>query len=208
MLAMLRTNHLIMPHTRYIIAMGVVVVVSNVLVQYQLGPWLTWGALTFPFAFLITDLVTRLHGVATAKRVIGIGVLVGIASSFVAALYALTTLRIAIASAVAFLVAQLTDMKLFDRFRQLAWWKTPIISSTVGSVIDTFLFFGIAFSALTFALLPDDSTGVLEVVPLLGVGPELPLWMSLAVADLGIKFVFALLLLIPYRVVINREGRT
>jgi uncharacterized integral membrane protein (TIGR00697 family) len=123
----------------------------------------------------------------------------------VAAYFALTTLRIAVASATAFVVAQLTDMKLFDALRKLAWWKTPVISSTIGSVLDTFLFFGIAFSAFTFALSPDGSDWAMESVPLLGVGPEYALWVSLAVADLGIKILFALLMLIPYRVLIDRE---
>ena len=189
----------------YILAMSVVIVTSNVLVQYPLGPWLTWGALTFPFAFFITDLVTRFHGVTTAKKVIGAGVVAGIVISFVAAYYTLTTLRIAVASATAFLVSQLTDMKLFDSLRKLAWWQTPIISSSIGSVLDTLIFFGIAFSAMSFALSPDGNDWAMENVPLLGVGPELALWVSLAVADLGIKLLFALLMLIPYRVLIGRD---
>jgi queuosine precursor transporter len=194
-----------MHHYTYILAMSVVIVTSNVLVQYPLGPWLTWGALTFPFAFLITDLVTRFHGVATAKKVIGAGVLAGIVFSFVASYYALTTLRIAVASATAFAVSQLTDMKLFDSLRKLAWWQTPIISSSIGSVLDTLIFFGIAFSAMSFALSPDGNDWAMESVPLLGVGPDLALWVSLAVADLGIKLLFALLMLIPYRVLIGRD---
>jgi queuosine precursor transporter len=189
----------------YILAMSAVIVVSNMLVQYPLGQWLTWGALTFPFAFLITDLVTRFHGTDNAKKVIGMGLLVGIVFSFLASFFSLTTLRIAVASATAFLIAQLTDMKLFDSLRNLAWWKTPIISSTVGSVLDTFLFFGIAFSAFTFALSPDGNSWAMEAVPLLGFGPETALWISLAIADLGIKLLMVLVMLIPYRVLIRRN---
>lgn len=191
--------------TKYIIAMTVVIVVSNILVQYQLGQWLTWGALTFPFAFLVTDLVTRFYGVKTAKKVIGAGLVAGIVFSFIASFFSITTLRIAIASATAFLVAQLTDMKIFDSLRNLAWWKTPVISSTVGSILDTFLFFGIAFSALTFTVFPDDHTWAMESVPFLGFGPEVALWVSLAAADLGIKLLILIILLVPYRYVISRR---
>jgi uncharacterized PurR-regulated membrane protein YhhQ (DUF165 family) len=187
--------------------MSAVIVVSNMLVQYPLGDWLTWGALTFPFAFFVTDLATRLHGVTLAKRVIGVGVLVGIGFSFVASFFALTTLRIAIASAIAFFLAQLTDMKIFDRFRGLAWWKTPMISSTIGSILDTFIFFSIAFSTATFLLLPDSNTWATELVPVLGIGPMLPLWVSLALADLGIKLVLATFMLLPYRLVLTRIAR-
>lgn len=179
--------------------MGLVVILSNILVQYPLGAWLTFGAITYPFAFLVTDIVNRLHGQAQAKRVIIFGVIVGIMASVVAAFFAVTTLRIAIASATAFLVAQLFDIKIFDRFRNLAWWKGPAISSAVGSVVDTFLFFGIAFSAATYVLMADGNSWALEPAPLLGVGPVLPLWVSLAVADLGVKMVMLLALLLPYR---------
>lgn len=201
-LNMFKNHHL---HA-YIVAMTVVIVTSNILVQYPLGQWLTWGALTFPFAFLLTDLATRLHGVATAKRVIGAGAIVGILFSFVASFFALTTLRIAVASAIAFLVAQLTDMKLFDRLRNLAWWKTPLISSSIGSVLDTFIFFGIAFSSLTFTLWPDGNAWALDPVPIWGIGPVFPLWVSLALADLMIKLVLSLLMLLPFRMVLHRHS--
>ncbi len=180
--------------------MGTVVIFSNILVQYPLGAWLTWGALTYPLAFLVTDIVNRLRGQADARRVIFFGLVVGILASLVAAFFEVTTLRIALASATAFLVAQLFDVQVFDRLRNLPWWQGPAISSALGSVVDTFLFFSIAFSGLTYALLADGNNWALELAPLLGVGPVLPLWVSLAVADLGIKIVMLLVLLVPYRV--------
>jgi queuosine precursor transporter len=195
-------------HTRALLtpmlAMGAIIAVSNVLVQYPLGTWLTYGALTYPFAFLVTDLVTRTHGETSARRVIGVGFVVGILSSLVASFFALTTLRIALASASAFLVAQLLDVKIFTRLRNYAWWQRPAISSTLASIVDTILFFSIAFSATTFFLLPDGNTWAQELVPFLGVGYLLPLWMSLAVADLAIKLVMVLVLLPPYRALSSR----
>jgi queuosine precursor transporter len=189
-----------------VLAMGGLVVASNVLVQYPLGQWLTWGALTFPVAFFITDIATRFYGVRIAQRTIVFGALVGIVASVLASWWSLTTLRIAIASTVAFLFAQLTDMKIFDKLRKFAWWKAPIVSSVIGSTIDTLLFFGIAFSALTFTILPDANVWATEIVPLWGIGPEAPLWISLALADLVIKLMFALILLVPYRFFIKRYG--
>jgi uncharacterized integral membrane protein (TIGR00697 family) len=183
----------------YMLAMGSIIAVSNVLVQYPLGTWLTYGALTYPVAFLVTDLANRAYGPEGAKRVILIGFLVGIVASLCATVLALTTFRIAIASATAFLVAQLLDVKVFDRLRNLPWWQTPALSSAIGSVVDTFLFFGIAFSATTYLLIADGNDWALEVVPLLGIGRELPLWVSLAFADLGIKLAMIFVLLLPYR---------
>ena len=180
-------------------AMGGVIALSNVLVQYQLGNWLTYGALTYPLAFLVTDVVTRHYGSASARRVIGVGFAVGILCSFLAELVDLTTLRIAIGSAVAYFVAQSLDVRVFEHFRNLTWWKTPIISSTIGSVVDTFIFFSIAFSGVTFAFLSDGNDWALENVPLLGIGPVLPLWVSLALADLFVKIILLPVLLIPYR---------
>ena len=188
----------------FMAAMGGVIALSNVLVQYQLGDWLTYGALTYPLAFLVTDVVTRLHGSVAARRVIGVGFVVGIICSFLAELVDLTTLRIAIGSATAFIVAQSLDVQVFEHLRNLAWWKTPIISSTIGSLIDTFIFFSIAFSGVTYAVFADGNDWALEQIPLLGIGPVFPLWVSLAVADLFVKIVLLPILLIPYRALTNK----
>lgn len=187
------------------LAMAGVIVVSNVLVQYPLGPWLTYGALTYPLAFLITDLVTRNHGLKVAKQVILVGLIVGILASLLASFFDVTTLRIAIASATAFLVAQILDVKVYLRLQHLAWWKTPVLSSVIGSIVDTFIFFSIAFSATTYALLLDGNVWAQEIAPLLGIGRQFPLWVSLAVADLGIKLLMVLVLLLPYRLLIQNK---
>lgn len=188
-------------------AMGVVIALSNVFVQYPLGAWLTYGALTYPLAFLVTDIVTRRYGAAAARRVIGIGFAVGVVCSVLAAFAELTTLRIALGSATAYLIAQFLDVRVFLHLKHLAWWKTPLISSTLGSVVDTFVFFSIAFSALTYGILADGNDWAQEVAPLLGVGPELPLWVSLALADLMVKLVLLPILLVPYRA-LTRANRS
>jgi len=181
------------------LAMGAIIALSNILVQYPLGQWLTYGALTYPLAFLVTDLVTRTRGASIAKRVIIVGFMVGIVSSLIASTLELTTLRIAIASGVGFLAAHFLDVFVFQRLRHLSWWQTPALSSTLASVVDTFLFFSIAFSATTFALFIDGNTWAQELVPLLGFGPTFPLWVSLAVADLAVKLLLVIPLLLPYR---------
>lgn len=183
----------------FVVSMGVVLVLSNVLVQYPMGNWLTYGALTYPFAFLVTDITTRLWGESAARRVILFGFVVGILCSAVAAMFDVTTARIAFASGLAFIVAQLLDVKVFMCLRELTWWKTPFISSSVASVVDTTIFFFVAFSAFTFALFPDGNVWALEEVPLLGFGPTVPLWVSLALADLLVKFLILPALLLPYR---------
>jgi queuosine precursor transporter len=190
-----------------IIAMAVVVTASNFLVQFpldaQLGAIdlaeiLTWGAFTYPLAFLVNDLTNRHFGPRAARGV----VLVGFAIAVVMSIF-LASPRIAIASGAAFLTAQLLDVSIFDRLRAAKWWKAPLVSSTMGSVIDTILFFGIAFAA-TFAFL-DTGLGREDAslgfgVPLLSVGPEVPLWVSLALGDFIVKMIVALALLAPYKV--------
>jgi queuosine precursor transporter len=181
------------------LVMAGVILLSNILVQYPLGTWLTYGALTYPLAFLVTDIVNRLCGVDAAKRVIVIGFLTGVFASLVASQFDVTTLRIAIASGTAFVVAQMLDVYVFSQMRHLPWWQGPTVSSTLGSLLDTMLFFSIAFSAFSFSLIPDVNDWALASVPLLGVGPVLPLWVSLALADLGIKLLMVMVLLLPYR---------
>lgn len=190
--------------TRYlpgILAMAAIVVASNILVQFVIGDWLTWGAFTYPFAFLVTDVMNRVYGKAAARRVVLAGFAAGVICSLVAAGLDKTTLRIAVGSGTAFLVAQLLDVKLFDMLRKGRWWVAPLVSSLAGSVVDTALFFGIAFSS---ALPADANTGwANEVVPLLGYGPETALWMSLATADWMVKFALALLALVPFKLAIR-----
>ena len=188
-----------------ILAMAAVVLASNVLVQVQLGAWLTWGALTYPFAFLVTDVTNRLQGMRAARTVVMWGFAAGVACSLVGtqvegAFGPLVTWRIAIGSGVAFLAAQGLDVVVFDRLRGGAWWRAPLVSSVLGSALDTALFFTLAFSAaLPFGPAMGDVGWAAEAVPLLGLGPVVPLWVSLAVADWGVKMALALLALAPFR---------
>ena len=189
-----------------VIAMAIVVVVSNVLVQHLFNDWLTWGAFTYPIAFLVTDLTNRALGAEKARRVVFAGFLIGVVCSLVASQFVneygdpLVTLRIAIGSGTAFLVAQLVDVAIFNRLREGTWWRAPLASSLIGSALDTALFFSIAFSATFSFIDPADPNGwALDPVPLLGAGPVLPLWVSLAVADFAVKLVLAALALIPFR---------
>lgn len=181
-------------------AMAAIVVASNILVQHLFGDWLTWGAFTYPFAFLVTDLTNRALGAATARKVVLSGFLVGVACSFVASTFDATTLRIALASGSAFLAAQMLDVAVFDRLRRGSWWRAPLVSSLLGSTLDTALFFSIAFSS-TFAFIDpaDDVSWANALAPLLGAGPAAPLWVSLAVADFGVKLGLALVALAPFR---------
>lgn len=185
-----------------ILAMATVVLASNILVQFLLGDWLTWGAITYPVAFLVTDVTNRVHGVTAARKVVVAGFVVGVTCSLIAAGFDKTTMRIAIGSGAAFLTAQLIDVTIFDRLRFREWWQAPFLSSLVGSALDTILFFSIAF----IALLPHDAnTGwANEAVPMLGFGPTLPLWVSLGVADWLVKMALAILALVPYRGIVRK----
>ena len=193
-----------------ILAMAAVVVASNILVQFLFGNWLTWGAFTYPLAFLVTDVMNRVYGSATARKVVFAGFLTGVACSMIGTQIVgefgpLVTWRIAIGSGLAFLTAQLLDVAIFDRLRAGAWWRAPLASTLVGSTVDTALFFTIAFSAsLTFIEPANDVSWAGEVLPLLGMGPEAPLWVSLAVADWGVKLALALLALVPFRLIVGR----
>ncbi len=185
-----------------ILAMAATVLASNILVQFLLGDWLTWGALTYPFAFLVTDVTNRVQGSVAARKVVIAGFIVGVLCSLTAAALGATTPRIAVASGTAFLLAQLLDIRVFDWLRQRDWWQAPFLSSLVGSVLDTVLFFTIAFAAF---LPVDANTGwANEAVPLLGAGPLAPLWASLAVADWGVKLALALLALVPFRLIVRK----
>ena len=193
-----------------IVAMASIVVASNILVQFLLGDWLTWGALTYPFSFLVTDLMNRLHGPAMARRVVFVGFIVGVACSFIGTQIQgefgpLVTWRIAAGSGIAFLVAQLLDISVFDRLRAGSWWRAPVVSSVIGSAVDTALFFTIAFSAALAFVEPGNDVGwANEIKPLVGTGPDAPLWVSLAVADFGVKLALALVALVPFRLFVTR----
>jgi uncharacterized integral membrane protein (TIGR00697 family) len=195
-----------------IFAMAAIVVASNILVQHLFGQWLTWGAFTYPFAFLVTDLTNRFQGPAAARKVVWAGFATGVACSLVGTQIMgefgpLVTLRVALASGIAFLCAQMLDVTIFDRMRRDAWWKPPLVSTLLSSTLDTALFFTIAFSAALAALEPaNDVSWAGEMLPLLGVGPVLPLWVSLATADWLVKLALALVALLPFRLILRRFG--
>ncbi len=197
-------------HLPGILAMATVVVASNILVQFLFGQWLTWGAFTYPVAFLVTDVMNRVYGVAAARRVVFAGFVVGVISSLIGTQIMgefgpLVTLRIAIGSGLAFLTAQLLDVAIFDRLRAGSWWRAPLASTLVGSSVDTALFFSIAFSAsLTWIEPGNDVSWAGDILPLLGSGPETPLWVSLAVADWFVKLSLALVALVPFRMITAR----
>ncbi|SNR37744.1 hypothetical protein SAMN06265370_103158 [Puniceibacterium sediminis] len=190
--------------------MAAIVLASNILVQFLFGNWLTWGAFTYPFAFLVTDLMNRIYGARAARQVVFAGFVVGIVCSLIGTQIMgeygpLVTWRIAIGSGVAFLTAQMLDVAIFDRLRTGAWWRAPLASTLVGSSVDTMLFFSIAFSgALSFIEPANDVSWAAEALPLLGFGPLVPLWVSLAVADWGVKLGLALIALIPFRVIVSK----
>ena len=193
-----------------ILAMAATVVASNILVQFLFGQWLTWGAFTYPVAFLVTDLTNRIYGAAAARKVVFAGFVTGIVCSLIGTQIMgefgpLVTWRIAIGSGLAFLTAQLLDISVFNRFRTGSWWRAPLVSTLVGSTVDTAIFFTVAFSALLTGLEPaNDVSWAGEILPLLGVGPDLPLWVSLAVADWSVKLLLALLALLPFRLIVGK----
>ena len=190
--------------------MAAIVVASNILVQFLFGQWLTWGAFTYPLAFLVTDVMNRVYGVGPARRVVFIGFLVGVACSLIGTQIMgeygpLVTWRVAVGSGLAFLTAQMIDVAIFDRLREGNWWKAPLASTLVGSSLDTAIFFFIAFSqALVFIAPGNDVSWANEALPLLGAGPMVPLWVSLAVSDWLVKLSLALIALIPFRAIVSK----
>lgn len=195
-----------------VLAMTAIVVASNILVQYPLGAFLTWGALTYPFAFLVTDLTNRLQGPTAARRVVLAGFAAGIVCSFIGTRIMgefgpLVTFRIALGSGLAFLCAQLLDIAVFNRLRQGNWWKAPLVSTLMSSTLDTAIFFTTAFSALFIFLEPaNDVSWATAPAPLLGLGPEAPFWVSLAVGDWLVKLLLALVALLPFRLAVAKLG--
>tara|TARA_B100001063_G_C16577538_1_gene459094 strand:- start:34 stop:579 length:546 start_codon:yes stop_codon:yes gene_type:complete len=167
--------------------MGLVVVLSNYLVQFPiqyfgLNEILTYGAFSYPVTFLITDLANRTYGKLVARKIVYVGFTIGVLLTlFVSTNFSdIISIRIAIGSGVAFFIAQNLDVQIFDYLRKKIWYVAPLASSIIGSITDTFLFFSIAFYA----------TGIS--------------WVSLAFGDLAVKLLIALLMLIPFRLVINK----
>jgi len=194
--------------------MAIIVVASNILVQYLFGNWLTWGAFTYPLAFLVTDVMNRVYGAQAARKVVFAGFLVGVACSLIGTQIMgefgpLVTVRIAIGSGIAFLTAQLLDVGIFAALRNGTWWKAPLVSTLIGSTVDTALFFSIAFStSLAFIEPGNDVSWAGEILPILGFGPLAPLWVSLAIADWSVKLSLALIALAPFRLITARIAPT
>ena len=168
------------------VLMGVVVLVSNYLVQfpikhYGLEEILTYGAFSYPIAFLITDLANRSYGKLVARKIVYIGFIIGIAFTFFFStnFSDLISVRIAVGSGTAFIVAQLLDVQIFDQLRNKRWFVAPLTSSLIGSIVDTFLFFSISF-----------------------YGTGIP-WITLSFGDFVIKILVALIMLIPFRLLLG-----
>ena len=199
-----------------IIAMASVVVASNILVQFLLlDGLLTWGAFTYPIAFLITDLMNKSYGPAAARRIVLAGFITGVLCSLIGSQimlqgdgyeYPAVALRVAFASGVAFIIAQLFDIAVFNKLRSAEWWKAPLTSSLIASLIDTAVFFTIAFSARVpffSEVANEEISWAWEIVPLLTFGTNSPLWVSLAIADLIVKWLIGLAALIPFRIFVS-----
>ena len=143
-------------------AMAAVVLASNILVQFAINDWLTWGAFTYPVAYLVSDLVNRRFGPGMARR--------------------LAPVRIAAASGLAFIASQLLDIGVFDRLRRGLWWRAPLVATVVAAVLDSIVFWGIAFAGTD--------------------GP----WLTWALGDLGVKLAVGVLMLLPFRLLIGRQA--
>ncbi|WP_404976908.1 MULTISPECIES: queuosine precursor transporter [unclassified Acidovorax] len=153
-----------------VLAMAAVVLASNILVQYPINDWLTWGAISYPVAFLVSDLINRGHGPEPARRVAWVGFAVAVAASLL-----LAPARIAIASGTAFIVSQCLDIAIFHRLRQGTWWRAPLVATVLAAALDTAIFWSIAFA-----------------------GSADP-WITWALGDLGVKLAVGVLLLLPFR---------
>ncbi len=171
---------------RLVFLMAILVTISNFLVQYPvnffgLNEILTYGAFTYPITFLITDLANRRYGKIIARKIVYVGFVLGIGLTlfFSTNFYDLISIRIAIGSGTAFLIAQLLDVQIFDKLRKKVWFMAPLTSSLIGSFIDTILFFSISFYKTS--------------VP----------WVSLAIGDFFVKVLIALIMLIPFRLLLN-----
>jgi hypothetical protein len=157
------------------LAMAGVVLASNILVQFPINDWLTWGAFSYPVAFLVSDLINRRFGPPPARRVAAIGFAVAVAASLL-----LAPVRIALASGLAFIASQLLDIGVFDRLRRGTWWRAPLVATLIAAVLDSLVFWGIAFGGTD--------------------GP----WLTWALGDLGVKLAVGVLMLLPFRLLIGR----
>ncbi len=157
-------------------AMALVVLASNILVQHPINDWLTWGAFTYPVAFLVSDLANRRHGPQLARRIAWVGFAVAVAASLV-----LAPARIAAASGMAFLLSQWLDIGIFHRLRSGLWWRAPLVATVAAALLDTAVFWGIAFA-----------------------GSGLP-WVGWAAGDLAVKLGVGVLMLLPFRLLIGRS---
>lgn len=159
-----------------VLAMGAVVLASNVLVQFPINDWLTWGAFSYPVAFLVSNLVNRRFGPQAARRVAWVGFALAVLVSI-----AVATPRIAAASSLAFIASQLLDIQVFDRLRIGSWWRAPFVATLCSATLDTALFWTIAFA-----------------------GVDLP-WITWAFGDLAVKLGMGIFLLGPFRALLNRS---
>ena len=159
------------------LAMAAVVLASNILVQFAINDWLTWGAFTYPVAYLVSDLVNRRFGPGRARRVAWVGSAVAVAVSLL-----LAPARIAAASGLAFIASQLLDIRVFDRLRRGLWWRAPLVATVIAAVLDSIVFWGIAFAGTD--------------------GP----WLTWALGDLGVKLGVGVLMLLPFRLLIGRTA--
>src|SRR4051794_25879197 len=159
------------PKIAAVFAMAGLVFTSNILVEFPINNWITWGALIYPFTFLVTELINRFYGPKQARQVVYVGFFVAIVLSFWVA-----NRRIAAASVTAFLVSQLLDISIFNRLRRGAWWLAPVVASSIATLLDTALFFSVGFA-----------------------GTDFP-WVTIAFGDWVIKFGMDIALLLPFRV--------
>ncbi|NRH21114.1 VUT family protein [Candidatus Gracilibacteria bacterium] len=157
--------------------MTLVIVISNILVSMPINDWLTWGAFSFPLVYLVIDLSNRSLGPTRARKVAWISLPIAVLASWYFADW-----RIACASGIAFIAGQMLDITFFNFLRKQSWWKAPWVGSIIGSIVDTILFFSIAFA-----------------------GTDLN-WMQLAIGDISIKWLMASILLVPYRMIIPMIG--
>ena len=187
-----------------ILSMLLVILISNVLVQYPVRIWgleniLTWAAFTYPIAFLITDITNKIYDPKRAKIVVYWGFFFAVILSIY-----FSSPRIAFASGTAFIVSQLIDINIFTHLKKLRWWKAPLISSSIGSLIDTLLFFSLAFS-LSFSFLGMSDGFFTEKIGLFNSDTIfISRWIFLGLGDLCIKLLVTIILLVPYRVLYLR----
>jgi uncharacterized PurR-regulated membrane protein YhhQ (DUF165 family) len=160
-----------------VLAMALVVVASNLLVQFPINDWLTWGAFTYPVSYLVSDLVNRRFGPGLARRVAWAGFAVAIAASL-----AIAPPRIAAASGLAFIASQLLDIRVFDKLRRGNWWRAPLVATVIAATLDSAVFWSIAFA-----------------------GSSDP-WLSWAAGDLAVKLAVGVCMLLPFRLLMGRQS--